>query len=569
MASARLSNNKKKMITSLVKQANQAQASERYDVMAMLCTRIEAIQPDNPDAYNMRAVLCLQEGNLEKAEELFLSAIEGAPKRGLFHANLAALLMIQGHYIDAVRCYEKAMELDPNVPTTEYGYGSALLEAGYPEDACPVLEKSRKRNPRDLELLETLCRTYYELDRINEARDCLDDMLKIDPVHAWARAQSAAMDFEAGRLEEGEAALQEYLKINPHDVQTRAGLAAVKKYTARDDSEVKAIDELYARSDPDSEDRQKLAFALGRIMHDLGDYDAAFAYFKEGNEIALRKNPYNNRREVPLLQSFIKTFTPEILSRTSGLDDATPIFIVGMPRCGSTLTEQILAAHPDVGSKGEWGFFNRKLLRDYHSRQQPLSPERVAAFTPEQWRALGEVYLEKLKADHPDALRITDKSLRNISLVGAIHCALPKAKIVHVRRHPLDTCLSIYRTSLRGAVFDYGRDLGELGLFYRMYLKLMQHWRDVLPAGVMYELDYEDLTANQEEETRKLLDACGLDWDERCLQFNQVNNRVRTASVTQVRRAMYRDSVAAWQRYEEHLQPLIRILGTDRLHPRL
>ena len=147
-------------------------------------------------------------------------------------------------------------------------------------------------------------------------------------------------------------------------------------------------------------------------------------------------------------------------------------------------------------------------------------------------------------------------------MIGAIHCALPKAKIVHVRRHPLDTCLSIYKLPLVGQHYGYGYDLGELGRYYQMYLKLMQHWRDTLPAGVMYELDYEDLVANQERETRKLLDYCGLPWNEACLQFSKAKNVVRTASMAQVRRDIYSDSVAAWKRYEKQLKPLIRILGT-------
>jgi len=158
---------------------------------------------------------------------------------------------------------------------------------------------------------------------------------------------------------------------------------------------------------------------------------------------------------------------------------------------------------------------------------------------------------------------ITDKSLANIRFVGAIHCALPKARIVHVRRHPLDTCLSIYRLNIQGEAFDFGRDLEELGYYYQMYLKLMQHWRDTLPEGVMYELTYERLVADQKGETRKLLDACGLEWSDQCLQFQQARNAVRTASVAQVRRAIYTDSMAAWKRYEQHLAPLIHILGTD------
>jgi hypothetical protein len=255
-------------------------------------------------------------------------------------------------------------------------------------------------------------------------------------------------------------------------------------------------------------------------------------------------------------------FTDETFDRQSTLNENTPIFIIGMPRCGSTLVEQILAAHPNVASKGECEFFE-KVLAEENATDKPLTFERITAFTPEHWGSIGQRYLQRLKMNASEVTRVTDKSLTNIRLVGPIHYALPKARIIHIRRHPLDTCLSIYKNNLLGALHDYGRNLGQLGYYYRMYLRLMQHWRNILPAGTMYELDYENLINDQEGETRKLLDYCGLPWSDQCLSFQKAKNVVRTASVTQVRQPVYNSSLAAWKRYEKNLQPLIKILGPE------
>jgi len=215
-----------------------------------------------------------------------------------------------------------------------------------------------------------------------------------------------------------------------------------------------------------------------------------------------------------------------------------------------------------VASKGEWGEFERGLI-ELGQRDTPLTLEQITAFSPAQWQQLGSIFLKRLQADLPKSLRIIDKSLNNIRMVGAIHCSLPKAKIIHVRRHPLDTCLSIYKNNLTGKLFDFGHNLSELGHYYRAYLDLMAHWRRALPQGVMYELDYEQLISDQEGETRKLLEYCELPWNDQCLQFNKAKTIVRTASIAQVRQPIFKSSMAAWKRYERHLQPLIEILGPE------
>jgi len=567
MAKMKLSNNKKKKIREMVEQANQAFASGRYDISERLCRKIESLQPGHPDVANMRAVMSSYQGETDKAEKLFMDAIQAAPKRGAFHANLGAFYLAQQRVADALHSYRQAIRLESGSLSIQFGYCTALIQRGDYEEAYNLLQRARKSAPSDQKILKAMFRACYGMNRIHEAEECLRAVLACDPEDNDALFHLGKLNSESGQFDEAEKYMRRALAIKPDDVRVYAKLVEFKRYNSADDADVVAMASLYERADRESSDRASLGFALGKVMENIGDYDRAFSYFKEANDYMHRQSDYDNDRELGHIIDIIDNFTPEVLSQTSGLDDATPIFIVGMPRCGSTLTEQILASHPDVYGMGESNRFGWDILNATCGRDTPLTLDLLLSLSSEQWRDVGMTHLRSIKSEAPDALRITDKSLNNYRLIGAIRCALPKARIVHVRRHPLDTCLSIYKLDFMASLFDYGYSLGELGYYYRMYLRLMEHWRNVLPAGVMYEFNYEDMVADQEGETRKLLAACGLSWSDQCLQFNKSEKAVRTASVAQVRRSIYKDSVSGWKRYEKHFEPLIKILGTEYNHP--
>ncbi|HKI62084.1 MAG TPA: sulfotransferase [Mariprofundaceae bacterium] len=563
-----LSNNKKRQLKGLSEQAAHAFMQQRFDICEQLFRKIERIQPGNADVANMRGIICSETKQPKEAEKYFVDAINAAPKRCEFHINLGKLYLTNKLYPDALERYRAALQLDVHSLPAQLGCAHALTKLGHAEKAIEILQKAKKRHPRDTDVLMGLFLALSSLDRRTEARNCLSSILERDGNHSRAHLEMGRMELQEGHLEEAEREIRMTLAITPDDIGAYATLAELKKFESEQEADVAAMLSLHAHSESDSLDRMTLSFTLGKVLDNLKQHDRAFAYYREGNDIRHLHTTYHADVELAHLQHIMEAYTQNVFEQNSGLDDATPIFIVGMPRCGSTLTEQILGSHPDVETKGEWGFLE-ELLSRYNSDDNPLTLERITSFSPEQWGEIGQAFLDRMKAGHPAALRLTDKSLHNTRMVGAIHCAMPNARIIHVRRHPLDSCLSIYKQNFVGQLNDFGCNLGELGYYYRMYLRLMQHWRDVLPAGVMYEMDYERLVANQEEETRKLLDFCGLAWDDRCLQFNKATNVVRTASITQVRRGMYSDSLAAWKRYEKHLQPLIRILGTEYNHPQI
>jgi hypothetical protein len=267
-----------------------------------------------------------------------------------------------------------------------------------------------------------------------------------------------------------------------------------------------------------------------------------------------------------LLERTAAIFTTELMRRQAGQGDASPVpvFIVGMPRSGSTLIEQILASHSKVFGAGEIADFNAaatSLVKAAGHLPAPF-PEFVAEMTAEQFRRVGGHYVEAVRARAPSAERITDKTLGNFLFVGMIHLALPNARIIHARRDPIDSCVSCFSKLFAGAM-SFSYDLAELGRYYRAYDVLMAHWRHVLPAGVMLEVQYEDLVADFEPQATRILSYCGLQWEESCRRFHLTQRPVKTASSTQVRAPLYRAAVGRSQPYRDMMAPLLDALGIE------
>ena len=310
----------------------------------------------------------------------------------------------------------------------------------------------------------------------------------------------------------------------------------------------------------DTIERIATHFALAKAYDDLGDYARAFDHMQRGNAAKRSRRHYDIEQDLSCFRAIAAAFSAEFLAvhAGAGLASETPVFVIGMPRSGTTLVEQLLASHPDVFGAGE-----QRMLPDFINtgRAGRDFPTNVTALGRAEWRALGADYVERLQALAPLAARITDKLPLNFQLVGLIRLALPNARIVHVTRDPLDTCLSCYSTLFEDDGLDFSCDLTDLGRYYRGYRSLMDHWQDVLSAGVILEVRYERLVDDLETEAHRLIDYCGLVWDERCLEFHKTDRPVETASLLQVRRPLYTTSVGRAARYAPWLEPLRRPLG--------
>jgi hypothetical protein len=300
-------------------------------------------------------------------------------------------------------------------------------------------------------------------------------------------------------------------------------------------------------------------YALGRALEQRADYAHAFDHFAQGARLRRAEVTYNPDRTTEFVAAAKAEFTTEFFAarKAAGDPSPAPIFIVGLPRSGSTLVEQILASHPQVFGVGERPDFERALQARMNSGSKiDIDALRAIAATP--LTSIGHDYVHRIQSvisNPQDYQRITDKYLFNFLYLGFIHLALPNARFIHIRRDPVENCLSIYSKLFGDIPFAY--DLGELGRYYRAYEDLMAHWRSILPEGIMLEIEYEDLVNDFERNVRRMLAHCGLEWDERCMAFHQTRRQVLTMSARQVREPLFRSSLQRWRPAEALLQPLL------------
>src|SRR5579864_8402410 len=475
----------------------------------------------------------------------------------------------QGQLDEADRLYRAALEIDGSHFQSLYGLGFLRLRQGKLEDARRLVRKALNQNPNSAAAHTILGRVLQAQNLYEESIARYKRALSIKPDHAGAYAGMGSALQELGRLDEAQKAIEKAIELAPTETEYYRLLSEIKHFSSGD-PHLAAMEKLALESGSIGKELQvNLHFALAKAFSDLRQYERSFEHLIQGNTLVRQVNRYDEAATLGLFARIRATFTPEFIHSREGFGDESPVpvFIVGMPRSGSTLTEQILASHPKVFGAGEiTDFFASVLLNlsdtSGHQPHRKSFPEMVSDVTGEQLRRIGTSYLTKLRAASSTAQRITNKNLENFKLVGLIHLALPNARIIHIRRDRADTCLSCFASLFKfGNEFSY--DLGELGRYYRTYEGLMEYWRQVLPEHSMLEVQYEALVADLEPQVRRILTYCGLEWHEACLTFDRTERPIATASATQVRKPLYSNSVGRWRRYEKQLRPLLEALGTD------
>ena len=455
-----------------------------------------------------------------------------AAANDLFAAGNA--LAASGDYDGALACYERVRAMRPSDPAVYNNIGAALTRLRRPEAAVVAYRRAIGIDPELHASFNNLGNALRDLGRFDAARD------------AYRRAI---------RLAPAKAAYYRNL------VQSK-GLSA-------DDPLLPAMERLVLAAEPLAlDDRIFLHFALGQALADLGQHERSFDHLLAGNALQRGRVVYDEAATLGVLTRIRAVFTPEAMRREPGCGDpsATPVFIVGMPRSGSTLIEQILASHPGVFGAGERPSFPQALAQHLmRTGGAPLDIAALTLLTADQLEMLGANYVHRLRGATGRTgtyQRITDKYLPNFAYLGLIHMALPNARFIHSRRAPVETCLSCFARLFDDVPFSY--DLGELGRYWRAYDALMAHWTEVLPAGVMIEVRYEDVVADIEGEARRMLAHCGLRWHRACLAFYKTKRLVATESAVQVHQPIYRTAVERWRPAPALLQPLLDGLGLGR-----
>jgi tetratricopeptide (TPR) repeat protein len=549
------------------------------------------LSPDFAEAHNNLGHAMLDLGEPDNAAASCRRAIDLKPQYAEAHDNLGCALLELGRPDDAAASYRRALQIEPGFAETHNNLGLALLELGRVDDALASCRRALAINPEFAEAHNNLGNALRSLGKLDDAVASHLRALKIKPNFAEAHCSLGIALRLQGRTAEAQASCRRALEINPRSAATFvvladssadwgqfadaedffkraisiepespeawAGIVHLRKMT-QSDAPWLAHAQRIADGPLPARREVPLRYAIGKYFDDVEDFEQAFINFQRANELTKLLRGKHDRLQLTqvvdlITQSHDTNWLKE--TRTHALESARPVFIVGMLRSGTTLAEQILASHPHVFGAGELTYWNTASAA---YRSSALRAPASSALL----RKLADDYLRLLGALSDDALRVVDKMPTNFAFLGLIHAALPNARIIHMRRNPIDTCLSIYFQHFEAAV-SYANDLEDLAHYYTEYLRIMKHWRLILPRDSILDVPYEALVNDPEAWSRNMLEFIGLPWDPRCLDFRETHRAVITASKWQVRQKITGASVLRWRNYGKFLGPLLRLTELD------
>ena len=512
-----------------MKRALTLQQQGRLREAADLLQEIIQISPNDPETWFRLGALYGENRMGPQAETCFRQIVRLRPDDVRGHFNLALALNLQDKIAEAAECYQAALRLKPDFVEAIHNLSLALGGLGRFDEALAVLAKGSSLQPHNSKLIATRAEIYERMGDHQKAYETLTPLLD----KAAAPTVEAALTL-ARFCKHVNACPQ---AIAMHRILLNSGAPLIPA------------------------ERMYLHFSLGRLLDAAGSYDEAFEHFLTANR--MKQSSFNQQLLIDRFESYRSVYTKEFMARAPRAKTPSSYltFVVGTPRSGSTLTEQILASHSWVKGLGEIMALPDLVqsVSDVLGSSLPY-PQCMTELTQEGAEALADRYHQQVKALAGDARRVTDKMLQNFEHLGLIALLFPQARIILCTRDPLDTCLSCYFLHFRSENMAHTYDLTDLGVYYREYRRLMDHWKTVLDIPIM-EIQYESLINDQERWTRELLAFCDLPWEDNCLRFHEADRTTVTASYDQVRRPMYRSSMARWKHYARHIDPLRKAIG--------
>jgi tetratricopeptide (TPR) repeat protein len=528
-----------------------------------------ALRPDFAEVHANLGFTLMTAGQHTDAEHHLRQALLKHPDAAPIHNAIGVVLYGQSRMTEAVASFRRVVALWPNEAEGYANLGNALREAGLHDEAESNYRRAIALNADFARVHFDLAGLHYVQERFAEAEQGYRRALQLKPEYVEACNNLGRSIRRQGRLDEARECFEKAMTIDPESVEAYFNIASLRTFTP--DSPEPAKLEKLVSSVPFLAENSRIRywFAMGKMREDLGRYDDAFAACTQGNRLKYAQIAPNEASKIALVENVRKVFDETFFAShpaPTTATDRSPIFIVGMPRSGTSLIEQILSTHPDIHGAGELSDLENILFavaKDAGKSAENYA-EAAAQLSAEACLRLGDTYIDRVWKLAPSATRITDKMMSNFAHIGMIRRMFPNARIIHAMRDPMDSCFSCYATLFAKNNLDFTYDLGTLGRYYVRYIQLMQHWQRVLPADSILELHYEDMVADTETQARRLLDYLGLPWDPRCLNFHENKRIVRTASAAQVRRPVYKSSVARWKHFEAHLQPLLDIVKDYR-----
>jgi tetratricopeptide (TPR) repeat protein len=527
-------------------------------------------RPNDAETLNNIGTECFALADYQRSIDHFAHAIAMRPDFSDAHFNMGNAYLAQARPNDALASYELAARFCSDAEPIRSLMGNLLLTLNRPQQAIDNYTQVLRRNPAALQVRLNMGSALQFLNRHAEAIATYQCVLKSNPRDAEAHDRLGTALAEAGDSTGAGDAFRNALNLEPSRVTSYLGLVNSAPVRIDDPIMAQMMGLLHRIDDLPDADQTKLHFALAKALSDVGEHKESFQHLASGNRLKRSQLDYDEAATLALIERSSATCGRELLQHHRDIGNSTrrPIFIVGMMRSGSTLIEQILASHPDVFAAGECLALEESIGEVINAPGEHSPLPDFSSLGSTEIQRIGTVYLEKIATLEQmtrtaPADRFTDKLLSNFRFVGLIHLAFPKAAIIHSYRDPIDTCLSCYARLFADRKQPQTYDLAELGRYYRAYAKLMSHWRSVLPVGTMLEVRYDNMINSFEREARRILEFCGLEWNDACFKFYQTKRPVRTASMSQVRQPIYRTSLKRPKPDAEVLRPLLSGLGIE------
>jgi len=492
---------------------------------------IIAKDPTHLDSYKLLSDIALQTGQADFAISILTKTVAYNPKNPVCRGYLADLLSQIGRFAEAIPHYEEELALSGknrkfDADMLLLNTAIAYMNAGNPLKAIDKLKMAIENNSKNTLIYYNLASTYQALGEIEKAKEFAIKSLEIDPLYSKSLYILSIIDKSFFSTE------------------------LIEKIRDRANDQGSPI-----------EDRIYLSFTLYSILKAAGKFDESFAFLEVGNKLKRQTTHYNLAKQVEYFRKVREILSKFLSINNAAIPPINPIFIIGMPRSGTTLIEQIIASHKEVTAGGEISIINQIVQSIMNEIYSTTPPNEISALSADNLQKYSQFYMAGIQyLLHGNARSITDKMPQNFLYLGLIKSIFPNAKIIHCMRNPIATAFSCYETLFTARGQEFSNDLEELGRFYLFYQETISHWKAMIPSSIL-DVQYENIISNQEDETRRILEFCGLQWDDNCLEFYKTTRTVSTASVMQVRKPLYKSSLTMWKNYEKHLQPLIDLIG--------
>jgi Tfp pilus assembly protein PilF len=509
--------------------------------------------PNVPILFNILGACYKELGQLESAKKMFKIAFKIKPDYSEAYFNYAVILGATGQVQEAIVEYKNAVAISPNYPNAHNNLGNAYKEIGMIKSAIDSYEWAIAYEPEFIEALNNLGIALNDLNKTDLAIKNFEKVISIDANNVESHFNLAIVYLGLGKKNKSLDLLKRVIELKPDHVDAYKSISGIKFFNQKDIL-ISKMEALYFSDKLTSSASTKLAFTLSKVYEDLGDYDKQFKFLNEGNNKRKKELNYSFTQSLNLHNRIKKIFNSNFpVIKKSSYDNSyiQLIFIVGLPRSGTSLVEQILASHNKVFGAGELRVLPEILNKILNTNDEStcLSKENILLIRNQYFSRISSMDFSKKI--------IIDKMPSNFRYIGFISLAFPEAKIINLNRDAKATCWSMYKYYFDSSGLGFSYNQTDLVSYFKLYDELMRFWRDLFPNKI-YDICYEDLTLNQEIETRNLLKYCGLDWDQNCLNFHQNKRVVKTTSGMQVRKKIYQGSSEAWKKYEKYLKTLIK-----------